>query len=125
MNTDEKVKYWIDLSDYDRTTAEAMLEMKRFLYVGIICHQSIEKLLKALFVHVTQAQPPRTHNLTRLARKGKIYDDLSDHQKDFLDLLEPLNIEARYPTHKEKLLKTLDEPRCTEILFKTRSYPHG
>ena len=40
----------------------------------------------------------------------------SEPQRDFIDLLEPLNIEARYPTHKEQLMKSLTEKRCLEIL---------
>ena len=86
------IKYWTELSEYDIKTAEAMLQTKRFLYVGFMCHQSIEKLLKALFVHVNQEQPPRIHNLTRLARKGNMYDDLAVPQMYFLDLLEPVNL---------------------------------
>jgi len=40
-----KVLYWIEISDYDLDTAEAMLESKRYLYVGFMCHQAIEKQL--------------------------------------------------------------------------------
>jgi hypothetical protein len=40
-------------------------------------------------------------------------------QKDFIDLVEPLNVEARYPTHKGKLMQTLDYERCREILRET------
>ena len=43
----DKVTYWTDLSDYDFDTAEAMLVSGRYLYVGFMCHQSIEKILKA------------------------------------------------------------------------------
>lgn len=42
-----KIKYWIELSDYDLETAEAMLLSKRYLYVGFMCHQTIEKAFKA------------------------------------------------------------------------------
>jgi HEPN domain-containing protein len=42
----EKVKYWIDLSDYDLETAEAMLSSGRYLYVGFMCHKAIEKIIK-------------------------------------------------------------------------------
>lgn len=47
---DDKVVYWIDLSDYDFETAKAMLESRRLLYVSFMCHQTIEKILKAMFV---------------------------------------------------------------------------
>jgi len=43
----DKVKYWIELSDYDIDTAYALLKSKRYLYVGFMAHQSIEKILKA------------------------------------------------------------------------------
>lgn len=42
---DDKVKYWIDLSDYDLDTALAMHKSRRYLYVGFMCHQTIEKIL--------------------------------------------------------------------------------
>jgi HEPN domain-containing protein len=46
------VSYWIDITEYDLETAEAMLVTKRFLYVGFMCHQAIKKYLKACYVHV-------------------------------------------------------------------------
>lgn len=40
---DGKVTYWIEMSDYDLETADAMLLTGRYLYVGFMCHQTIEK----------------------------------------------------------------------------------
>lgn len=45
---DKKVKYWLDLAKYDLETAKAMLDTKRYLYVGFMCHQTIAKGLKVL-----------------------------------------------------------------------------
>ncbi|NJK94894.1 MAG: HEPN domain-containing protein [Bacteroidales bacterium] len=45
----DKVKYWVELSDYDYETAIAMQLSRRYLYVGFMCHQSIEKILKAYY----------------------------------------------------------------------------
>lgn len=114
-----KVEYWIDVAKYDLDTAKAMRESKRYLYVGFMCHQVIEKALKAYFVKHMNSNPPYTHNLTLLAEKSGIYSEMTDEQKDFLDFLEPLNIEARYPTTKEKLLSILNEERCLELVDKT------
>ena len=116
----EKGKYWIDLSDYDLETAEAMQKSHRFLYVGFMCHQTIEKILKAYFTYNENDTAPFSHSLSYLAKKAKLYELLSENQKDFIDLLEPLNIEARYPSYKEKLLKSLTKARCSEILKKTK-----
>lgn len=33
-----------------------------------------------------------------------------------MDFLEPLNIEARYPTTKEKLLTILNDEKCKELI---------
>ncbi len=43
----DRIQYWVEMSDYDFETAKAMLETKRYLYVGFMCHQVIEKILKA------------------------------------------------------------------------------
>ena len=113
----EEVKYWTELSEYDIKTAEAMLQSKRFLYVGFMAHQAIEKILKAYFVNVTGETAPLSHSLSFLAKRSDIYKNFSEEQKDFIDLLEPMNIEARYPTHKKQLMESLTEKRCTEILI--------
>jgi len=116
----EKVKYWIDLSDYDFETAEAMLSSGRYLYVGFMCHQTIEKIFKAYFCSKFDEPSPFSHNLSFLAGKSGIGEIIPEDFKEFINLLEPLNIEARYPTHKEQLLKSLTITRCEEILIKTK-----
>lgn len=115
----DKVKYWIELSDYDLDTAAAMLQSKRYLYVGFMCHQTIEKCFKAYFTKLKSETAPFSHSLSYLAKKGDFYELFSEDQKDFIDQVEPLNIEARYPSHKGRLLKSLTEEKCTEILEKT------
>lgn len=44
---DDKIRYWVEIAEYDLATAEAMLETGRYFYVGFMCHQVIEKILKA------------------------------------------------------------------------------
>ena len=114
-----KISYWIELSDYDLETADAMLKTKRYLYVGFMCHQTIEKIFKAYFSKLNPETPPFSHSLSFLAKKGKFYEFFSEDQKDFIDQIEPLNIEARYPSHKERLLRSLTENRCIELIQKT------
>ncbi|MBQ1929259.1 MAG: HEPN domain-containing protein, partial [Bacteroidales bacterium] len=40
---------------------------------------------------------------------------------DFIDRLEPLNIEARYPSYKERLIKSLTKEYCTTLLQDTKN----
>jgi len=116
----EKVKYWIELSDYDLETAEAMLESKRFLYVGYMCHQAIEKIFKAYYCLTFDEHPPYSHNLSYLSGKTDLNTLISEEFKEFIDILEPLNTEARYPTDKAMLLKSLTKSKCESILVKTK-----
>ena len=115
----DKVTYWVEMSDYDFDTANAMLVTKRYLYVGFMCHQVIEKILKAYWSSVSTEPPLKIHSLSRLAEKSGLDDDMSEEQLDFIDELEPLNIEARYPLYKERLMKSLTADRCKELIEQT------
>ena len=115
----DKVTYWIEMSDYDFDTANAMLTTKRYLYVGFLCHQVIEMILKAYWSNVLEEPPLKIHSLSRLAEKSGLDKDMSEGQLDFIDELEPLNIEARYPSYKERLLKSLTADRCIELIKQT------
>ena len=88
------------MSDYDLETASAMLATGRYLYVGFMCHQTIEKILKAYWSDCLEEVPLKIHSLSRLAQKTSLDQELSEEQLDFIDRLEPLNIEARYPSYK-------------------------
>jgi len=120
MDNQEKIKYWLDIAEYDFITAQAMLESKRYLYVGFMCHQTIEKVLKAFYSSKYNDVAPFTHNLKQLADKAGLYELFSEEQKDIIDLLLLLNIEARYPTYKEQLLKSLSYAKCEDIIQQTK-----
>lgn len=112
-------KYWVEMAEYDYQTAIAMLNAKRYLYVGFMLHQTIEKAFKGYYVLLKSKTPPFTHNLLKLSQMGDFYDDISEEMKDLIDTLEPLNIEARYPSHKERIMKELNESYCRDLLERT------
>lgn len=122
MDIKEKIKYWLDLAQYDVISAKAMLKAKRFLYVGFLCHQVVEKCLKAYYWHVKKEEPPYTHNLLVLSDKS-IFDTIAEkkHFALFNELM-PLNIQARYPEDKELILKALNEKKSKEIYKKTEEF---
>ncbi|MBR0177066.1 MAG: HEPN domain-containing protein [Bacteroidales bacterium] len=116
----DKVAYWIDIADYDIKTAEAMYRTGRWLYVAFMCHQVIEKTLKAYWCGTRADTPPYTHHHMRLAEGCGLYDKMSDGQKDFLDLVTNYNIEARYPEDKEALARTLTPQICRQLIDETK-----
>ncbi|MCP5047162.1 MAG: HEPN domain-containing protein [bacterium] len=120
MDIVEKITYWVELSDYDFKTAEVMQETKRFLYVGFMCHQVIEKILKAIYVANKKSTPPYTHNLTLLAKDAGIYNGLSDEQKDFISnkgipTMDKIEVITKVKKYAEIVRKTF--PVRMVILF--------
>ena len=118
----QKAAYWVEIAEYDLETARAMLRTERFLYVGFMCHQVVEKMLKACYAHGTDEIPPYVHNLRRLADLSGTYGEMSDDQKGLLDVLEPLNVETRYPADRMSLARALDRPGCEELLSRTEDF---
>ena len=116
----DRVKYWIEVSDYDLDTADAMFCTGRWLYVGYMCHQTIEKAFKAFWCSRKEEPAPYSHNLINLAQSCGLGQLLSDEQKVFVSEMMPLNIEARYPSYKQSISDALSEERCKEIITKTR-----
>ncbi|MBR5959259.1 MAG: HEPN domain-containing protein [Salinivirgaceae bacterium] len=116
----DKVAYWLDIANYDLDTAEAMCRTGRWLYVAFMCHQVIEKTLKAYWCNTQTEEPPYTHNHMRLAEGCGLYESMSDSQRDFLDTITNYNIEARYPEDKEALFRALTSEVCRQLIDETK-----
>ena len=116
----DKVAYWLDIADYDLETAEAMYSTGRWLYVAFMCHQTIEKTLKAYWCGTLPEDPPYTHSHKRLADGCGIYGRMSKDQKDFINTVTNYNIEARYPEDKDELARTLTPQACRQMIDETK-----
>jgi len=112
MTIEEKIEYWVKISDEDLKVAKTLLKNHHRLYTGFMCHQVIEKIFKAGYVKLKNETPPYTHDLPRLAELANFYDLLSEEQKSFINMINPLNIEARYPDYKGRIAKLLTIERC-------------
>lgn len=116
----EKIQYWIELSDYDLETAEGMMQIKKYLYVGFMCHQAIEKIFKAYYSKLKEDTPPFVHKLIYLSMRGGFFDLLDEEQVNFVLEVEPLNIETRYPEYKERLVRRLTPSYCEYLIKQTK-----
>lgn len=115
---DEKVKYWVDIAQYDLDTAKAMLNTQRYLYVGFMCHQAVEKSLKAVIASMGEF-PPKIHNLLALSDKANLTNKFAEKQIEFIISLNPLNIESRYPKYKNSTNSMLTPEVCNKIIAET------
>lgn len=116
----DKFKYWTDIANEDLGVAEDLFKAKRWLYVAFMCHQAIEKTLKAYWSATRDDEPPYIHNHRRLAEGVGLYSQMDERQRRFLGLISNMNIEARYPDYKSSVARSLDKAKCREIINDTK-----
>jgi len=116
MTTEEKVTYWINLSDNDLNVAHTLLKGKHYLYTGFMCHQVVEKIFKAYYTKLKAETLPFTHDLRYIAIAADFWKDLSEVQQSHVIELMPLQIEARYPEYKNRIAKSLSDSKCKQII---------
>ena len=79
-------------------------------------------MLKGMFVSRNPEEKlPYVHKLKCLANLSGISGEMSEEQLSLLDVLSPLNIEARYPLQKSRLLESLTVERCENMIQETEA----
>jgi HEPN domain-containing protein len=104
LEKEEVIDYWIESSDRDFLTSKSLMELKHYPWALFIAHLVIEKLLKAYYIKVIDANVPFTHDLNRIAEKSNL--KLSEEMEDLLDVISTFNIRARYEDYKQEFYKT-------------------
>lgn len=114
----------MSLADYDFDVAKYMYKGRHWLYVGFMCHQAIEKALKAVIAKNLPADeiPPKIHDLAKLASRSNLFIGLTDKQKHFIEELNPLNIESRYPEYKRNIALLLTKEKCKQLIKETGEF---
>lgn len=109
MDNIDLMNYWIESSDEDYITMQAMKENHRNTWALFVGHLVIEKLLKALYAKNNKSAPyaDRTHNLLLLAKKCNL--ELNNKQLEMLQTITEFNLNARYDDYKESFRK-----KCTD-----------
>ncbi len=118
MSEANKCKEWYYQSDYDLETAADMLKSGRNVYCIFMCHLSLEKALKGLFIKKTGKYPAKTHSLIYFVEKLGL--QLSDDYYEFLFILNKISVPTRYPDDLGKLITSFTRERTESILIKTK-----
>ncbi|MBQ1408784.1 MAG: HEPN domain-containing protein [Bacteroidales bacterium] len=120
MNREEKVQYWLDIVAEDLDLGEFLFKSRRWLYSAFMCHQVVEKMLKAYWTATRDDVPPYIHEHKRLAELCGLYGQMDASQRTFLNEIRLMNIEARYPDYKRTVANSLNEERTRHIVEQTK-----
>ena len=120
MSNKERADKWLNIVAEDLSVVELLFNNGHWLYTAFMCHQVIEKTLKAYWCVCRDDDPPFVHGHMRIANACGLYTKMSQEQKDFLDQMIPMNIEARYHEYKDAVAGSLNQDTAQEILDKTK-----
>ena len=120
MAREDITSKWRKIAAKDIEVAELTHDNGYWLYAAFLCHQALEKTLKAYYVATHYDDPPFTHSHTRLLSRCGLTDELTDEQLRFVTLIEPMYIEARYPEQKLDAAKMLNKDASLYILQSTK-----
>jgi len=119
MGGPSKIEEWYLQSDYDFETAEAMYISGRYIYAIFMCHLSLEKALKGLYLKRKNEHPVKSHDLIYFVQKNELEMNPEDFQ--FLLGLNRLSVPTRYPDDLKKLIKSFTQDRTKENLDSAKS----
>ncbi len=120
IDIEKLVKYWVETSDDDFETMNAMFETKRYNWALFVGHLMIEKLLKAYYLKSKQDYPPYIHNLLRLAELAEM--KVTKEQKVFLVTVTAFNIKARYDEYKLSFQKMCTFEYTSICIMELKAY---
>ncbi len=109
---------WLKIAKYDLSTAKACLKSKLYLKVFENCHAALEKIIKGIITESQEKEPPKIHNLLKLASLAMIEELSSDIQKIFNEL-NNIYYSTRYPHDFDYLEKILSKEKSEETYNKT------
>lgn len=118
MQNNNKYKEWYYQSDYDLETGEDMLKSGRTVYCVFMCHLSLEKALKGLYIKRTAKFPIKSHSLVFFIEKIGL--EISRDYYDFIFMLNKISVPTRYPDDLGKLMTSYTRERTESILIKTK-----
>ena len=95
MDVRRQVEYWLNGSQDDIEAPAVLLEKRKIRQSLFFAHLAVEKALKAHVSKATDAVPPRTHDLLRLAELAGI--SIPAPRRVFLARLQRYCMEGRYP----------------------------
>lgn len=111
---------WLRHAMEDLATAKSLLRIRKYLYVGFMCQQAVEKLLKGVICQELDITPPRTHSLVSLVDLIDARIDAS--QRQLLITLTEYYLNNRYPEVKAALSKKMTGAAAKHLCTATEEF---
>lgn len=108
--------------DEDIATAEALYTTGHWLYIGFMCHQAVEKAIKAYWLACRDDEPIYLHNHFRLLEGCELKGELSEEQRRFIEIMSPMYIAGRYPEYKSQVARMLNEKGSAYLIEQTKQF---
>lgn len=99
-------------------TADYLFDGERYFYAVFMCHLSIEKALKGLYIKRFNKTPPKTHNLIYLIEFINI--DIPGNHYDVIFTLNRISVPARYPDNLQTILKEFNKSKTIEVIEQSK-----
>jgi len=119
MEQELKYEEWYFQSDYDLETAQYMLQAERNIYCIFMCHLSLEKALKGLFIKRLNQIPPKIHNLLYFVEILTLEPE--ETHLDFLISINQMSITTRYAEDLRGLIKLYPLDYTKEMFKQTKA----
>jgi HEPN domain-containing protein len=120
MKKEDVIKHWIKSADNDFPVMETLFEKGHYNWSLFLGHLILEKILKACYAKHIEKDPPRIHNLLKIAEDARL--ELSEEQKMFLDEVTTYNIRVRYQDYKNRFAKLATKEYTEESIKKIKEF---
>ena len=111
---------WFFQSDYELETAEHMLKTGRNVYCIFMCHLSLEKALKGLFIKRLNQIPPKLHDLMYFVENLEL--ETEDTNREFLTSLTTIGAIALYPEDMKSMISQFPCEKANSIYLQTKEF---
>jgi len=119
MTKEQYVDYWVDTSQNDWITVEAMFTANRYLHCLFWAHLVLEKIAKAHWVRTHEDNiPPKVHNIVWLLEESNI--EMTTKDITFLEVFNRFQLSTRYPDYLRKIEKLCTKELTIEQLDKVK-----
>jgi len=110
---EDVTKKWLEFAKNDLRDAEILFEHKSYKGCSWHCHQSIEKILKAIIVEQGK-RPFKIHDLIKLSEDAKV--KLPEELQRFLEELNFHYLPPRYPDIYKEMKKIYRSKNIQRVL---------